>query len=140
MAEETPTFEGWAILELMGHRRLGGYLREQDVAGAAFIRIDVPEHSWQEGCTCGSTDPDSTAPDDHTSACAMFREETDTRPLDVHATQFYAPAAVYCITPVTEKMARAIAQTARPQPVQRWELEPARAPVPDDRDDEEELF
>ena len=34
--------EGWAILELMGHRRLGGYLREVAVAGAAMVRIDVP--------------------------------------------------------------------------------------------------
>lgn len=37
------TFEGWAILELMGHRRLAGYVREQNVAGAGFLRIDVPD-------------------------------------------------------------------------------------------------
>jgi hypothetical protein len=36
-------FEGWAILELMGHRRLAGYVREQNVAGAGFLRIDVPD-------------------------------------------------------------------------------------------------
>jgi hypothetical protein len=34
-------FEGWAIIELMGHRKLGGYLSEQTIAGAAFVRIDV---------------------------------------------------------------------------------------------------
>lgn len=34
------TFEGWAILELMGHRRLGGFLREQTIAGAPFLRLD----------------------------------------------------------------------------------------------------
>jgi hypothetical protein len=39
---ETPTFEGWCILELMGHRRLGGYIREVTIAGAGFLRIDVP--------------------------------------------------------------------------------------------------
>jgi hypothetical protein len=33
---------GGAILELMGRRRLGGYISEARVAGAAFIRIDVP--------------------------------------------------------------------------------------------------
>lgn len=33
---------GWAILELMGHRRLAGYVTEQDIAGAAMLRIDVP--------------------------------------------------------------------------------------------------
>lgn len=33
---------GWAILELMGHRRLAGYVTEQDIAGVAMLRIDVP--------------------------------------------------------------------------------------------------
>lgn len=37
------TFEGWAILELMGHRRLGGYVQEVELAGAGMLRIDVPE-------------------------------------------------------------------------------------------------
>jgi hypothetical protein len=26
----------------MGHRRLGGYLREQEIAGHSFLRIDIP--------------------------------------------------------------------------------------------------
>lgn len=38
---ETP-FAMWAILEIMGHRRLGGFVSEQQIAGAAFLRIDVP--------------------------------------------------------------------------------------------------
>jgi len=41
MSEKT-TFEGWAILELMGHRRLAGYLSEVSLAGGSFVRIDVP--------------------------------------------------------------------------------------------------
>lgn len=39
---DTATFEGWAILELMGHRKLAGYVSEQAIGGAAFVRIDVP--------------------------------------------------------------------------------------------------
>lgn len=66
---------GWAVLELMGHRRLGGYVSEQEVAGSAFVRIDVP-----------SAHPD-----------------------EWEATQYYSAAAVYCITPTTEAMARAAA-------------------------------
>ena len=34
--------DGWAILELMGHRRLGGRVSEATIAGGAFIRIDMP--------------------------------------------------------------------------------------------------
>jgi len=42
MTEESAPFEGWAILELMGHRRMAGRLTEQTIGGGAFIRIDVP--------------------------------------------------------------------------------------------------
>lgn len=101
-------FEGWAILELMGHRRLAGLVREQEIAGKGFLRIDVPEgESWA-------------------------------------ASQFYSPDAVYCLTPTTEEIARAIAAHARPEPAHRWELPaPARPSSgveidPDDPDDEEE--
>lgn len=34
-------FNGWAILELMGHRRLGGMVEQVEFAGAAMVRIDV---------------------------------------------------------------------------------------------------
>ncbi|HEY9825209.1 MAG TPA: hypothetical protein V6D19_07160 [Stenomitos sp.] len=35
-------FTGWAILEIMGHRRLGGFLSEQAIAGGKMLRIDIP--------------------------------------------------------------------------------------------------
>ena len=34
-------FDEWVILELMGHRRLAGHLREQEIAGEGFLRLDV---------------------------------------------------------------------------------------------------
>jgi len=37
-----PTFEEWAILELMGHRRLAGKVTDAVIGGGAFLRIDVP--------------------------------------------------------------------------------------------------
>ena len=77
---------GWCIVELMGHRRLGGVVTEQEIGGTSFLRIDVP---------------------------AM----TGTL-----ATQFVAPQAVYCLTPTTEDMARAVAQLSVVAPVKRWEL------------------
>ena len=36
------TFAQWVIIELLGHRRLAGYLTEQQIAGTAFLRLDVP--------------------------------------------------------------------------------------------------
>lgn len=105
MTERADVFAGWAILELMGHRRLAGYLSAQEIAGGAFLRIDVP---GEDGPT---------------------------------ATQFYSPAAVYCITPTTEEIARAVAKRNQPEPVQRWELPSLSAPSTaedSDLDDEDD--
>jgi hypothetical protein len=97
-------FEHWAILELMGHRKLGGRVSEALIAGAPFIRIDVPGAE-----------------------------------VDV-ATQFYAPAAVYCITPCSEDLARRTAAAYKPAPVTEYDLPSRRlsastAPGPTDEPD-----
>jgi len=41
-AEDGP-LDIWAIVELFGHIRRAGRVREQDVAGAGFIRLDIPD-------------------------------------------------------------------------------------------------
>jgi len=83
----TSQFEGWVILELMGHRKIGGYLKEEQIGGASFLRIDI-----------------------------LTIEAT------AIATQFYNPSAVYCITPTTEGLAKALGTNSQPAPVTRWEL------------------
>jgi len=40
--DEQTGYAEWSILELMGHRRLGGFVRAVQVAGAGMLRIDVP--------------------------------------------------------------------------------------------------
>jgi len=47
----TAPFSDWAILELMGHRRLGGYVSQQEIAGAAMLRIDIPGEDGQPAAT-----------------------------------------------------------------------------------------
>lgn len=99
----TERFDEWAVLELMGHRRLAGRVQEVTIAGCAFLRIDVPS--------------------------------------DPPATQFYAPGAIYCITPTSEDVARAFAQRHAPAPVQRWELPALGSPAqPDGVHDQEDPF
>ena len=41
--QQQPSFDEWAILEVMGKTRLGGRVREQHVFGVAMIRIDIPD-------------------------------------------------------------------------------------------------
>ena len=91
------TFEEWAILELMGHRRLAGLVKEETLGAASFIRIDVPDGDG-----------------------------------GFSATQYYNPAAVYCMTPTTKEMAEQVAAQNSPEPVSRWEL-PAPDPDPDEK-------
>jgi hypothetical protein len=108
MSDNDKGYEGWAVLELMGHRRLVGRLSEATIAGAAFIRIDL-------------TDADGS-----------------------QTTQFYAPSAVYAITPTTEEIAKRAAATNSVAPIQAWELR-ERPPVlkallADDLDEDENLL
>ena len=36
-------FSSWAIVDLMGHTRLAGYVTEREIAGAGLLQIDVPQ-------------------------------------------------------------------------------------------------
>lgn len=87
-------FVGWAIVELMGHRRMAGWVSQHEFAGHAFLRLDIPGDSTGEAS----------------------------------ASQLYSPSSVYCLTPTTETMVRAIALRNKPEPVQRWELPQIDAP------------
>lgn len=42
-------FEGWCIVELMGHNTIAGYVTEQVIGGAALLRVDVPAISEEQG-------------------------------------------------------------------------------------------
>ncbi len=78
--DEKADFTGWAILEIMGNRRLGGMVSVQEIAGHNFIRIDIP---------------------------ATGIGNSDDNP---GVTQFYGPQSVYCLTPCSEHIARSIAE------------------------------
>ena len=42
MPEEQAKFEGWAIVEVMGHQTYAGHVTTEYYGGAAFFRVDVP--------------------------------------------------------------------------------------------------
>jgi hypothetical protein len=97
--EHKTDFKEWCILELMEHRKVGGLVSEQTIAGSAFLRIDI--YSTEK----------------------------------VFATQLYSPAAVYCITPCSEFIARSYGDRYNPEPVTQWELPALKinvAGTPDD--------
>ena len=84
-------FEGWAIVELMGHTQLAGYVQEAMLAGSTVLRVDVPATDHAE-----------------------------------QSTRYVSPQALYCVTPTTEEVARAVAQSGQShEPVYPWVLRPA---------------
>jgi hypothetical protein len=86
---ETNTgFQQWAILELMGHRRLAGLVSEVEIFGSKMCRVDVYHGQAQEAMT----------------------------------TQFYGGSAIYCMTPITEEVARQFTINNKPQPIAVWDL------------------
>jgi hypothetical protein len=113
---EQPASEavGWAIVELMGHRRLAGYVTEQEFAGTKLLRLDIYE-----------------GPEPQTLQEAEAAKPT--------ATQFYGGSAIYCITPTTEETARAVAAARTHEPVQRWQL-PAPAAATGSVEDSDDAF
>lgn len=42
MSHAAQPYEGWAILELMGHRRRAGRVAEVEMFGGKLLRIDIP--------------------------------------------------------------------------------------------------
>lgn len=102
----------------MGHRRLAGFLSEQAIGGASFLRIDVPKADTPSSPIHGATP---------TNVDGQWA-----------ATQFYTGASVYCITPVTETLARKVAETCQPAPVTEWDLKRALPSSSFDSGDDED--
>lgn len=96
---QDPKFASYAVLELMGHRRLGGYVREAQLAGAGVLRIDIPKPDAK--CWEGDVPPAAE---------------------EIAATQFYMPGSLYGLTAVSGKAARAVAVLNRHEPVSKWDL------------------
>lgn len=114
---------GWAVLELMGHRKLAGYVQETTLAGAGMLRIDV------------------CLPADDTELAESERPafDDDGAPLKVLASQMYSPSAVYCLTPCERDTCLLLTRRYQPEPVTRWELPRAAEPAePDYEPDEAE--
>lgn len=73
MTAAEDTFAGWAIVELMGHKRLAGLVCQETIAGTAFLRLDVkghaPEHELTQFYSTGAVYCITPATEE---ACRMF--------------------------------------------------------------------
>lgn len=87
-------FEGWIVLELMGHRQVAGFAREVRIFGVDMVQVDIPEQ------------PEIPERRDDWGV-------TPARPAIPAIRQRYGGSAVYCMTDVVESVARAAAARFR---------------------------
>lgn len=86
MSEREPfSFDGWAIIEFMGHRKRAGKVKTAEIGGTAVFVVESP---------------------------------TQEEPVS----EVYAASSLYCLTPVTEEVARIAARSVNPQPITAWQL------------------
>lgn len=50
-APTDPPFDEWGIVEVMGHQAYAGRITSQTIAGASFVRVDVPQTERSPGFT-----------------------------------------------------------------------------------------
>ena len=41
--QQQTKFDEWALLDLFGHQQLAGRVSEANIAGQAFVRVDIPD-------------------------------------------------------------------------------------------------
>lgn len=82
----------WMLIELLGHRKLAGFVTEEEKWGQVLLRIDIP------------TDIDF-----------------ETKKLKF-TTQLYGTHALYCATYINESDAIQLAKTLRPAPYDKFDL------------------
>ncbi len=105
METKPETFGEWCLLELMGHRKIAGFVREVTLAGAGLLRIDVYVGDAEKA----------------------------------EVTQFMPPSVLYCMTPISEELARRFAAAHTVTPISRYELPPSvpvQMPIIEDEDEE----
>lgn len=83
---------GWALVELLGHRRLAGHIETVHIGQAAFMKITVPaiDRTW-------------TAERNHFWPGAVIPAGATVRSTREKRECFAAVTSVYCITPATEE-------------------------------------
>jgi hypothetical protein len=90
----------WAIVELFGHQRIAGVITEQQLGGASFVRVDVPEVEAVERVLDLATN--------------TWQAQRVT--IEAHARSFGA-AAIFSINWVPEADARLVATGIKHRPV-----------------------
>jgi hypothetical protein len=112
--EATGSYEGWAIVEILGHQTFAGQVRPEPLFGTEMLRIDVPEIAER------SATERRYGPGGYGAYEVRY-------PAIPGFTKFFGGASLYCLTPCTEEVARAAVIKLAKKPISAVylpELEP----------------
>lgn len=125
-------FEGWAIVEMMGHRKEIGYVTTQAFGPAVLFRVDVPELPEREFVL---TRPEYAGGKYVPAGTKVRRDALPARSCLV------APGSLYAMNPCSEVAARTAIERSIERPLIILELSAGvvaqiASADPDDEDDE----
>lgn len=128
------TFEGWAIVEMMGHRKEIGFVTTQAFGQAVLFRVDTPELPEREFVL--EAPEYASANGAGTRWCPKGTKVK--RPASPAKSCLVAPSSLYAINPCTEQAALALIERSMSRPLIALELpeQAALPPAPDEDDDE----
>jgi hypothetical protein len=132
MTDQQNTFEGWAIVDVLGHQRYIGYVTTQAFGAAVLFRIDVPELADRERTTVRP----GYVGDQYVPAGAVVREAAV-----AGYTKLVGAGSIYAITPCEQSAALAALEREQSRQLMLVRLPdgPALpAPSASDVDDEDE--
>ena len=108
MSEEQAKFEGWAVVEIMGHNREIGFVTTAYFGGPALFRVDQPEFPEREYTLQRPTwIGDKQCP----KGTVVKREAMPGK------TVFVGPPAIFRMTPCDEETARKAIEAMIPAPI-----------------------
>ncbi len=113
-------FEGWAIVEMMGHRKEIGYVTTEAYGPAVLFRVDTPGLEEREYVLAAPAYAHET--DDARRWCPTGTKVK--RPASPPRSCLVAPASLYAMNPCTEEAARRAIEVAMPRPLILLELPP----------------
>jgi hypothetical protein len=110
---EQAKFEGWAIVEMMGHQREIGFVTTEAYGVAVLFRVDVPDIPEHEFVL---TRPEygRASDSDERYLPVGARVQRNSSPA---RSRLISPAAVYAINPCTEEAARTAIANSSTRPL-----------------------
>lgn len=98
MPEEQAKFEGWAIVEVMGHQKYAvGFVTTEAYVGAVLFRVDVPGLQAR---------PRTLEWNEYISGRSYLAGTIVVEEAVQPFTKLFGAGSIYCITPCTEEVAR----------------------------------